>query len=89
LRKGAIVPDVSMVRETVPNVAQTTFFDVLLDGIEKLLFANLHLGVGPSRHLDDHIQYAITLISEERNVVERGHDSAVLFDINTVFCGGC
>jgi hypothetical protein len=41
LREGAVVPEVTLVREAVSYVPKLALFDVLLDGIELLLLANL------------------------------------------------
>jgi len=38
LRESAIIPDVTVMGETVAYIAQAALFDVLLDGIEWLLF---------------------------------------------------
>jgi len=73
-----------MVGETVPNESELSFFDVLFDRIEQLFFRDLHLGVSPSRHLDDHVQDTVVLIGKKRDVVERGENSSTLFDVNTV-----
>ena len=74
LREGAVVPDVAVVWEAVADETQTAFFDVLLDGIEWLLLADLELGVGPTRDLDNHVENAIALVGKERDVVEGGED---------------
>ena len=74
LREGAVVPDVAVVWEAVADETQTAFFDVLLDGIEWLLLADLELGVGPTRDLDNHVEDAIALVGKERDVVEGGED---------------
>jgi hypothetical protein len=74
-----------MVGEAVAHVAQTALFDVLLDGIERLLLGDFHFGVGPAGDLDDHVEDAIALIGEERDVVERGDDLAVVFDVDAMF----
>jgi hypothetical protein len=71
LRESTIIPDIAVVREAVPHVAQATLLDILLDGVERLLFGNFHLGIGPARDFDDHVEDAITLIGEKRNVMER------------------
>ncbi len=77
-----------MVGEAVADETQTTFFDVLLDGVEGLLFGNLHLSVGPTRNLNDHVQDPIVLVGEKRDVVEGRDYGAVgsLFDEDTVLC---
>lgn len=74
-----------MVGEAVAHVAQAALLDVLLDGIERLLLGDFHLGVGPAGDLDDHVEDAIALIGEERDVVERGDDLAVVFDVDAMF----
>jgi hypothetical protein len=85
LREGTIVPDVAVVREAVAHVAQATLLDVLFDGVERLLLGDFHLGVGPAGNLDDHVEYAIALIGEKRDVVERGDDLAILLDVDAMF----
>lgn len=74
-----------MVGEAVAHVAQATLLDVLLDGIERLLLGDFHLGVGPAGNLDDHVEYAIALIGEERDVMERGDDLTILLDVDAMF----
>lgn len=76
-----------MVREAVPDETQLALLDVLLDGVERLLLGNLHLGVGPARHLDDHVEDRLGLVGKERNVVERRDDLAVALDVGAVLCG--
>jgi len=39
---------------------------------------HLQLGVGPARDLDDHVHNAIGFVGEERDVVERRDDLALL-----------
>lgn len=56
--------------ETVPDESESTLFDILLDGIEGLLFGDFHLCVSPSRNFDDHVEDAIVLVGEEWDVVE-------------------
>jgi hypothetical protein len=75
-----------MVGETIANEAQAALLDVLLDRVESLLLGDLHLRVGPAGDLDDHVEDAVALIREERDVVERGHDRAILLDEHPVFC---
>ena len=88
LREGAVVPDVTVVGEAVADVTQTALLNVLLDGVEGLLLGDLHFRVGPARDLDDHVQDAIVLVGEERDVVEGRNDGPVgcLLDEDTVFC---
>ena len=87
LREGAVVPDVPVVGEAVADVAQTAALDVLLDGVERLLLGGLHLCVRPAGDLDDHVEDAIVLVGEERDVVEGRDDLAALLDEDTVLCG--
>ena len=72
-------------REAVAHVAQPTLFDVLLDGVERLFLADLHLGVGPARDFDDHVEDAIVLVCEEGDVVEGGDDRAILLNVDAMF----
>lgn len=74
-----------MVRETVADETQTVLFHVLLDGIEGLLLGDFHLGVGPTRDFDNHVEDAVVLISKERNIVEGRDDRAILLDKHTMF----
>jgi hypothetical protein len=85
LGEATVVPDVTVVRETVANVAQATLFNVLLDRIEQLFFGYLHLCVGPARDLHDHVENAIVLVREEGNVMERRDNGSILFDVDTMF----
>ena len=75
-----------MVREAVADVAQATLFDVLLDGIERLFLGDLHLGVGPTRDLDNHVEDPIVLVGKEGYVVEGRDDGAVLLDVHAMLC---
>ena len=68
LRESTVVPDVTVVREAVTDVTETALLDILLDGVERLLLGDFHLGVGPTGNLDDHVEDAIGLVSEQRNV---------------------
>lgn len=63
-----------MMREAVSHIAQSAFFDILLNRIEGFLLGHLHFGIGPARNFDDHVEDSIALVSEERNVVERRND---------------
>jgi len=69
LGESAVVPDVTVVRETVANITQSTLLDILFDRVEGLFFRDLHFGVGPAGNLDDHVEDAIVLVSEEGDVV--------------------
>jgi len=43
LGKGSVVPDVALVREAVGHEAQLALLDVLLDGVQRGLKANLRV----------------------------------------------
>lgn len=70
LGESTVVPDVPVVGEAIPDVAQSTLLDVLLDRIEYFLFGNFHLGVGPAGNLDYHVEDTLVSISEEGDIVE-------------------
>lgn len=69
-------------REAVANETQATLLDVLLDGVEGLLFGDLHLCVRPSRYLNNHVEDAIVCVGKERDVVEGGDDCVVSSPLN-------
>ena len=50
LGEGTIVPEVALVREAVAHVAELALLDVLLDGIEGLLLADLFNMVSGGSH---------------------------------------
>ena len=87
LRESTVVRNVAMVREAIADVAQLALFDVLFDGVKGLLLGDLHLGVGPTRNLDNHVQDALVGVGEQRNVMEGRYDSSILFDEDTMVCG--
>jgi len=87
LGKGAIVPDITVVREAVPDIAQLASLNVLLDRVERLFLGDLHLGVGPSRNFDDHVEDALTLISKKGDIMEWRDDGAILLDEDAMFKG--
>jgi hypothetical protein len=74
-----------MMREAVAHIAQTALLNILFDGIERLLLGDLHLGVSPARNFDDHVQDSVVLVCEKGDVVKGGHDSAILFDVDSMF----
>ena len=84
LRESTVVPDVTVVREAVTDVTETALLDILLDGVERLLLRDFHLGVGPTGNLDDHVEDAIGLVGEQRNVVPRRDDLSLLLSEHTV-----
>jgi hypothetical protein len=71
LGESTVVPDVTVVGETVPHESELSLLDVLLDGVEGFLLGDLHLGVGPSGNLDDHVQDGLGLVGEEGDVTAR------------------
>lgn len=86
LRKGTVVPDVALVREAVANKAQLALLGVLLERVEVLLLADLHLGVGPSGDLDNHVEDRLALIGEQRHIVERRrrHTGLGVLEVDTI-----
>jgi hypothetical protein len=64
LGERTVVPYVAVVGEAVAHVAQATFLDVLFDGVERFLLGNFHLGIGPARDFDDHVEDVVALIGE-------------------------
>jgi hypothetical protein len=86
LGESTVVPNVPVVGEAVAHIAQATLLDVLLDGIERLLLGDFHLGIGPAGNLDDHVENANVPIRKKRDVMERRDDLAVLLDVDAVFC---
>lgn len=73
-----------MMGETVPDETQTTFLNILFDGVEEFLFRDFEFGIGPSRNFNDHVEDTIVLVGEERDVVPWRNDGAILFDKNAV-----
>lgn len=80
LGESAVVPDVTVVGETVAHETEAALLDVLLDGVHRLLLRDLHLRVRPAGDLDDHVEDAVVLVGEEGDVVEGGDDIAALLD---------
>lgn len=79
-----------MVGEAVTHETQFAPLDVLLDRVKRLVRGDLHLGVGPARNLNDHVEDTLALVGEEGDVVERRQNGAILFDEHTMFWeGGC
>jgi hypothetical protein len=87
LGESTIIPDVPVVGEAVAHEAQAALFDILLDGIEGLLLGNFHLGIRPAGNFDNHVENPIGLIGEERDIVERRDNLAVVLGINPMFEG--
>ena len=84
LRESTVVPDVTVVREAVTDVTETALLDILLDGVERLLLGDFHLGVGPTGDLNDHVEDPIGLVGKQRNVVPRRDDLSLLLSEHTV-----
>lgn len=84
LGESTIVPDVSVVGETVANETQAALLGVLSDGVEGLLLGYFHLGVCPAGNFDDHVEDAIAPVGEERDVVPGGDDLTVSLDVDSV-----
>ena len=73
-----------MVGETVADEAELALLDVLLDGVEQLLFGDFHLGIGPAGDLNNHVEDPEVLVCEEGNVMEGRDNGAALLDVNAV-----
>ena len=58
--------------EAVANEAELALLGILLDGVEKLLLGDLHLGIGPTWDLDNHVQDGLLVVGIEGDVVEGG-----------------
>ena len=41
MREGAIVPQVTLVGETIADIAELALLDILLDGVEELVLGDL------------------------------------------------
>lgn len=50
-------------------------------------YAHLHLGVGPSWDLNDHVHDGLLLVGVERDIVERRDWLAILLDVDAVLQG--
>lgn len=70
LGESTVVPNVTVMGETVPDESKSTLFDILFDRIKRFLFADFHLRIGPSRNFDDHVEDTVVLVGEERDVME-------------------
>ena len=76
-----------MMRETISHESQFTLLNVLLDGIEILVFRNLLFGIGPTGDFNDHIEDLRTRSGrrcEKGDIVPWGDDDTVLLEINTM-----
>jgi len=71
LGESTVVPDVSVVGETVSDETELALLDVLLDRVERLFLGDLHLGVGPSGNLNDHVEDGLGIVGEEGDVAAR------------------
>jgi len=89
LGEGAVIPDVSVVGEAVADEPQPPLLDILFNGIEGFLLGNFHLSIRPARNFDDHVEDAVVLVCEKRDVVEGRDDGAILFDVDAVFKSVC
>jgi hypothetical protein len=73
-----------VVGEAVTDKAELALLDILLDGVEWFFLGDLHLGVGPTRNLNNHVQDALALVNKQRNIMEGRDRLAILFDEYTV-----
>ena len=70
LGECTVIPDVARVGETVADEAQLALLCVLLDRVEIFFFGCFHLGVGPTRNLNDHVEDAVVAVCKEGDVME-------------------
>jgi hypothetical protein len=88
LGESSVIPNITVMGKTVADESKFAFLDILLYGIEELVFRDLHLGIGPSRNLDDHVEDTVPLVGEKRDIVEWGYNSPILLDKHTMFWTG-
>jgi len=89
LGEGTVIPDVSVVGEAVADETQPSLLDILFNGVEGFLLGNFHLSIRPARNFDDHVENAVVLVCEKRDVVEGRDHGAILFDVDAVFKSVC
>lgn len=77
LRESTVVPDVAMMGEAVADITEFALLDVLLDRVKQLVLGDFQLGIGPTRHFNNHVQNTLFLVSKQRNVME-GRDNLAL-----------
>jgi len=70
LRESTVVPEITLVGEAIADESKLALLDILLDRVQVLLLAYLHLGIGPSWNLDDHVQDSLLLIGIQGDVVK-------------------
>jgi len=84
LREGTVVPEIALVREAVSHISELALLDILFDGIEGFLLANLHLSVGPARNFNNHIEDRLLLVGIKRDIVEWRKWDAIFLDKDAV-----
>merc|ERR1711879_1052143 len=84
LREGTIVPHVAL---TILDEAELAVLDVLLDGVEGFLLADLKLGPGVLGDLNNHVEDALLRIDGEGNVVEGRDPLTILLEEEPVLEG--
>jgi len=87
LRESTIVPQISLVGETIADVAKLALLDILLNGVQRFFLADLHLCVGPPWDLNNHVEESLLLIGIERNIVEWRNYVAISLDVDTMVKG--
>lgn len=86
LGERSVVPDVTLVGETVANETEFALLRVLEDRVELLFLRDFEFRVGPTGDLDNHVEDGTLLVREEGNVVEGRDDFAILLDVRAVLC---
>lgn len=85
LWESSVIPNISVVRKTVPHVTQFPTFYILLDWIERFFLRYLHFSIGPPRDLYNHVQDAILSICKERDIMPCRYNRPIMFDEYAVF----
>lgn len=47
--ESTVVPEITLVREAVPNIAELALLHILLDWVEELFLRNLNVWISPVR----------------------------------------
>ena len=59
------------------NEAKSSILHVLLDGVSLLAQADLHLGIGATRDLHDHVEDCLLLVGVKGDVMQEGHELSI------------
>lgn len=73
-----------MVRKTIADETWVAFYNFWFDWVHRFIFCNLHLGISPTRDLDNHVKNAPMTIGKKRDIMQWRDNMAVLFDEHTM-----